>query len=273
MNQYYSELLINSITAIAFIIVIFCILYFIYLYKKKNYTDFKNFLESSRIYIEIFLIICLSFMSIIIATNANIIAENDLIIQKTNNQPLFVFDELRYGDGYYEKLLVYNSGAPLNSFHIAPFTFLKVHGYENDKLKEITIPIEYYVISTRSGNDSSKLQEFFASDTEQLNGNYYRLSSSIGDFNDISRNNNFIGGIIFYKYVYITYKDIYGEEHNDLYVISDLYPHKVSDEEKNKILRNFDESIKYGPTLNVKDLTAEKVYNIFNNSYWFIFLT
>ena len=65
----------------------------------------------------------------------------------------------------------------------------------------------------------------------------------------------------------LTYEDIYGEEHNDLYVISDLYPHKVSDKEKEKILHDYHESLKYGQFLYVEDLTAEKIYNIFSNSY------
>ena len=108
MNQYFSELLTTSLIALLFIIGIFGILYCIYHSNKKNGMHFKTFLDGNKIYIEIFLVICLSFMSIIIATNANIIADNELKIQKANNQPIFVFDEIRYGNGFYEKLIVYN---------------------------------------------------------------------------------------------------------------------------------------------------------------------
>lgn len=268
MNQYYSELLATSSLALSFIIVIFLGLYLVYYLKKSNYDGFNNFLNCNKIYIELFLVICLSFMSIIVATNANVIAVNELNIQKANNQPIFVFDEIRYGNGYYEKLLVYNRGAPVNNFFISPITILKVHGRDtNNKLKEITIPIGYYDISTRSGNDSSELQEFFASDTEPLNGNHYRLSESFGDLYTISRDNNLSIGMSFYKYLYITYEDMYGDEHNDLYLISDLYPHKVSGKDKEKLLHDFHENVKYGYFLDINDLKAEKIYNIFVTSY------
>ena len=263
MNQYFSELLTTSLIALLFIIGIFGILYCIYHSNKKNGMHFKTFLDGNKIYIEIFLVICLSFMSIIIATNANIIADNELKIQKANNQPIFVFDEIRYGNGFYEKLIVYNFGASLNEFHSSSIVLLKIHSYKDNNLKEITIPIGYYDISTRSGNDSRELQEFFASDTEPLNGNYYRLCETIGRFYEISRNDNLSGGINVYKYVYIKYEDIYGEKHDDLYVISELHPHKISEEEKEKILFDIQER----PFLDIKDLTAEKIYNIFKASY------
>lgn len=264
MSQYSKEFLTNASIAIAIILVIFIFLFIIYSCKKNDYEHFSVFLEKNKIYIEIFLIISLSVMSISIATNANIIALNEIEIQKAHNQPIFIFNETRYGNGYYQKLEVYNVGAPLNNFNIFPITFIKIWSYENNKYKEIMIPISYYSIGTRTESDNSELIEFFASDTKPEDGNYYRMSKAIEGFYDISRDNNLSYGMNFDKYVNIAYKDIYGEEHSDLYVVSDLYPHKISSEKKETILMDFNNSMY---SLNVEDLTADKLYEIFSVQY------
>lgn len=231
----------------------------------------KKFLDDNKIYFETVCIICVSLMSIIIsinansiATTANIIAENDLKVQKANNQPIFVFNETRYGNGFFEKLKVYNIGAPINSFSISAIVLLRAHSYEDNKYKEIVIPIGYYDISTRNVSDIGELQEFFSSENEPLNGNYYRLAEAIGDSYEISRTNNVSMNINFDKYVYITYEDLYSEKHNDLYIISSFYPYKISANEKDKVLFNIQESLKDG-YLDIKYLTAEKIFTIFKN--------
>jgi hypothetical protein len=202
-----------------------------------------------------------------IATNANIIAENELKVQKANNQPIFVFDEMRYGNGYFEKLNVYNYGAPINNIFMSSIVLLKVYSYKFNKYTEVDIPIGYYDISTRSGNESNELQQFFTSDVEPLNGNNYRLYKTLDDFDKFKQNNNLSIDINIYKYVYITYEDIYGDKHNDLYIISDFYKHKVSDNEKEKILFDLQENLNKGHFIHIKDLTSEKIYTIFKTYY------
>lgn len=261
-EQYLIEFAKNALLAIIFIVFIFIILFLTHKLQKNN-EKFSEYLNNNKIYIEVFLIVSLSVMSISIATNANIIAQNEIFIQKANNQPIFIFEETRYSNGYYEKLEVYNVGAPLNNFFSASITFIKIHGRKDNKFKEIKVPISYYDIATKSENES-ELIEFFYGDTVPENGNYFRLTESIGGFYDSLRDNNISGGINYEKYVYITYEDIYGDEHNDLYLISDLNPSKISNEQKRKILMDYYSSKYY---LTVEDLTADKLYNILIAQY------
>lgn len=263
MNQYLIELSTHFIYALVFAIIVFSIIYLIYYVKRVNGSTLSVFLKENKIYIDIFFVICLTFMSISIATNANLIANNEIQIQKAANQPIFTFDKVSYGNGYFDKIIVYNEGAPVSNVFAAPLTYLTIYSYESGSYKEIVIPIDYYIVGTRgtTENDTRKLYELFNSDTEPEVGNAYIFSNFWHDFQDLKKKENRSIDVNLHEFVYMKYEDIYGDSHEELYVVSDAFPHKLNSYDKEEILKIIEES-PYSTQMN--KLNAEEVFTIFD---------
>lgn len=68
-------------------------------------------------------------------------------------------------------------------------------------------------------------------------------------------------------YININYDDTYGEKHNDIYILSNTCPYKVSDEEKEKILFDIQDSFNKSHSTYYDTLTAGKINKILYASY------
>lgn len=244
-------------TIIATVILLGLLGLFYYLPKKKD-TTFTKFLNNKKVYLDIFLIVALSLMSISIAINANSIAttansiaENQLQIEKDANQPLFAFQQMTYDNGTTHKVIISNEGAQYNGIiDISNMVYLVIISYDTGHVVEARIPINNYYSSGHKllDEDTSKFYEVYKS------GNFATRNSLLSE---LDKHYTHLG---WEEYLIIEYEDIYGETHENVYMVNDWYNHKLNNEEIEEINEIWNS---YPYSYRIEELDYETVSDIY----------
>lgn len=261
-TQFLYFLVISTI--LMFVILIFS--YLVFLLKCGTCDDkFTKFLDDNKIYFEIFLVAGFTLMSILVSSTANDISQSTLQAQKDENQPVFRF-EIKSNDQHNsDDLIVSNLGAYIDNCNIEPITFLAASDYENGVYRKINIPIQYWNAWQIDPTNQIVLREYLG------NGNSGKFSKIITDYYNtyqtrtIGSTKKIINPLGFNESVYVTYKDTYGEEHNELYILKGPNHIKATDPEKKAILDSYNQSLKYfnNYPVSLDNLDAKKVFEIF----------
>ena len=273
MATYISELLTHFFSTIIITLILLGILGAIYHFTKKTDSTFTTFLNNNKVYLDIFLIVALSFMSITIAINANSIAttanqiaEKDLQIQKAANQPIFIFEKLTYSEGDYEKIVISNAGAPANNIHVKSITYASIEEGNFTSSKEFIFSIDYYndrerVSAIENESNTIKLYElaYYPAHIGNIGGNRYLLSKFDSEFFDSLSNDKHTTPMQWKlcEYVRVQYEDIYGDSHDDLYYVSPSHPYKLQEEASQEV---YDKLEEYPYYITMNKLNAEEIY-------------
>lgn len=205
----------------------------------------RKWLENNRIFFEIIVALSLTSMSIIVSINANQIAgyQNELI--KEENQPIFVFNLTRNDNGSLdvgERIDISNIGRPAYNFKAEPYIFFDIHLYNESDYnseKKAYVPVtSYYGYSVETGSPVELLLSFNKYYFRPINGTNYTGNYAVfyhinEDFRNYSQTQKYFGYIELKRYFHITYSDVYGETHDEIYYVDGGTSFKL--EEKDKI--------------------------------------
>jgi len=197
---------------------------------------FRKWLQRNKIFFEIIVALSLTTMSVIVANNANQIAATQNQIMKEENQPIFIFDT-RIPDNdtsnVMERVKIDNIGKPAYYFFAEPYVLYDIQVRDNDyniKKNAIIPVVDFYSYSETSGFTSGNMESFYRENltytirennsstkyyTNDTMETLYKINGDLGSYTK-NRNDMFVD---LYIYIHITYQDVYGDSHDEIYCI------------------------------------------------------
>lgn len=241
----------------------------------------RSSLERNKVFIDLVVAIALTSMSILVSYNSNQITEQQNELIKEENQPFFVFNltEIDTADTL-EVLEIYNAGKPVSGFSADTYTFLEIyyHDFNNDTIKRAYVPIGNYYTFTRVAESQTgtgllltlkrnkhSYEKQAAYDLRKskilraIEENFWNYSDDQGKYYNSSAGVNMWASV--FTYVHMTYLDIYGEEHDEIYYVDswsyfELYEKdKIVLENKHKTLDHISYLMYLPPTEIIKILS------------------
>lgn len=210
----------------------------------------RKWLENNRIFFELIVALSLTSMSIIVSINANQIAEYQNELIKQENQPIFVFNLTRTVNPNYtdngsldkgERIDINNIGKPAYNFTAEEYIFFDIRLYnksDNYSEKKAYVPVtNYYLYSVETDPAigllrSFNMDYFFPINGTNYTGNYAVYCHINEDFGNYSQTQNYFGYIDLKRYFHITYSDIYGEAHDEIYYVCGGTSYKLKEKDK-----------------------------------------
>lgn len=252
-------------------------------------TRFREWLERNKIFFEIIVALSLTAMSIIISYNANQIATDQNNLIKEENQPIFIFNvthfnnDLNNSSNEVEKLDIYNIGGPAYNCSIEEYTFFNIQfsDFEGNLRNSANIPMAYYSGITFTGLPTGLMKSFLKNNYVIINGKkcptekYTVLNQISNDLYTYLQNHNSENyskengdlEVDLLTYVLITYIDIYGENHDEIYYVSDGISFKLSEYDKICLTKEYNKRyvLYHGPLDLFAYMPPEEVIKLLSN--------
>ena len=217
-----------------------------------------------------------SLIAIAVSINANQIASDQTIIMKSEFLPILHLNvdlewnntAAKYSD---DELTISNIGAPLSELKSRGAIFFNVRwDTQNDKSKEALVPIKDYYYVEIINNPQGELRSFYYTDPSGHRGNYYKAIDMDLRFFNFAETKNATGSVYVVRYVKLSYKDIFGDNHIEYYLVNGLKSYRLGEEKGQKIFKYYDDnlltnSVDFNSEIS-PDLLYEKMSNIVNES-------
>lgn len=208
----------------------------------------RVWLKNNKIFFEIFAAVVLPTMAIFVSWEANQIVANQTEIMKSERLPVLYLNVAQIYDpntkNYtQDELSIYNVGGPLSEFNFKEAVFFKIaYGRPPGEMKTALVPlIGYYSTGFVTNNPTGELAQLV--NYEVTEGNNYKAVHTSWAFSDFASKKNALGFADIARYVKVTYKDVFGETHNEFYFASPMRTFKLSDIEGTKIFKQYEDNI------------------------------
>lgn len=202
-------------------------------------------LQRNKVFFETLASITLTIMAVLVSWHATRIAALQTELTKLEKQPIFRFDVVLQFDPATQvyardRLVVSNIGTPVREFDCRVYTFFKAeYGRRGQPLKTALIPLHgYYSASGVSKNLTGELQEFVAPDVPE--GNNSRAANLIRGFGRRGDQHDAFAFLDVLRYVRVRYKDIWGEWHDDLYLVGSFTSSKLEDRDARLVIIEYE---------------------------------
>jgi hypothetical protein len=216
--------------------------------KVTKFTRLRDWLERNKVFFELTTAILLSIMSLTVSINANHIAEYQAELMKEQNnltkyqnQPIFEFKLVELNSSTLntaEKIDIYNNRTAITNFKAEAYVlcdvYLSNYSYAEIGLSDIVLSFTqncyYDVIPTGSsqGLMSSVESTGFLSSLPR----YLNSTSSSAELNSYLQNQSNIKQVKLTRYIHVTYSDIYGENHDEVYWVTEIGTFKITEDKK-----------------------------------------
>ncbi len=220
-------------------------------------TRFRKWLETNKIFFEVFVAITLPIIAIYISVQANRIAENQTRIMEEENLPQL---ELRMNQEYNESIKIYdnnvwslyNRGGKLSNLSIDKMSFIRFTNNGTNKWNEIELPIYGYFA----------MHGILTGESEGL---IYQIDNNKNGFKELQLRNQLLndGQFEVEAFIGFTYLDIFDNRHSLFFKCSpSITP--VLEEEWLQMQKKQNEadSTLYFPKVSASDIL--KIYNVAN---------
>lgn len=233
----------------------------------------RNWLNKNKIFFETIVMVFLTIMSVTVTYTSNEIASNQIDINKMENQPIFhiyteyVFPDSNEATFTHDQLVISNSGSSLYEFKYQPYVFLKVEYWDTKPDNIVFIPLEgYYFFSDQARNLTGRLVTIkdFNNDPKESEANWYKIEQSKNELYEMSQKNNMSTRIGVVKYIFISYKDIYGNYHEEMFLSDQLSTVKINRNDSLKIIEYYDEKISEEQYFEIDNLSTDKIYEMYS---------
>ena len=243
---------------------------------KKYVSKIRDWLNTNKIFFETITAVLLSLMAITVSYQTNQIASYQTIIMKSEFLPILHLNvdlewnntAAKYSD---DELTISNIGAPLSELKSTGAIFFNVKwDTQNEEPKEALVPINDYYYMEINDNPQGELRRFYYRDPSGHRGNYYKAVNINWEFSDFANEKNATGHVDLYRYVKLSYKDIFGDNQIEYYLVNDLKSYRLGKEEGEKVFKHHDDnrftnSVDFNSEIS-PDLLYEKMSNIVNES-------
>ena len=239
-------------------------------------SKIRDWLTANKIFFETITAVLLSLMALMVLIQTNQIASYQTTIMKSEHLPILHLNvdlewnstAAKYSE---DELTISNIGAPLGELKSRVAIFFRVKWEtQNNEPKEALVPINDYYYVEITDNPQGELRRYYYLDSSGHRGNYYKAVNINWEFSDYANEKNATGYVDLLKYVKLIYKDIYGDNHIEYYLVSDLNSYRLGEKEGQKIFKHYDynrvtNSVDFDSEIS-PDLLYEKMSNIVNES-------
>lgn len=220
----------------------------------------RGWLERNKVFFETLAAVALAFMAIVVALKSNQITQtqtevmkqqtelmrNQSEIMRIENLPrLHAQLEFRYNDDItrlvHDRLIISNIGSPLEEFSVTDKVFLEVEYGEKEsgEMIKVLVPVNsYYGVTVPTKMPTGEQATLFNGDI--LEGNWNRLSEIRRDFLDLAKKQDAYGSVQIRRYIRLGYKDVFGTNHTDFYLVNNSQTLRIDEEEGDRIFAEFD---------------------------------
>ncbi|MCM0758113.1 hypothetical protein M7775_05925 [Sporomusa sphaeroides DSM 2875] len=226
----------------------------------------RCWLERNEIFFRIFATLAFSVMTIIIAYQTMHYTALQVTVAKAQNVPVLKFDTTYEDNGTSEFLTLHNIGGSLNELVFRPMIFYKIEFSMNlNQLNHLMIPIDQYYdvyFSTNNPKDLVALAKSLGT-----NGNLALSQASCNEFQEIAKKSDIMTSIYVEKYAEVRYKDIFDEEHHNVYAVGPFKHRMLSPNEASEIISQYETMYyKKGNYANIYHDSGAKLFDIFTKN-------
>ena len=229
----------------------------------------RSFLNKNRIFFETIAATTLTIMAIVVAV-AQLITTNEqtayleqqTIIERSQALPRFTVQVKQFmnEEGTFaedEKIMVYNHGNIAYNIKVDAVIFFELTYSENNKSRNLRIPISgYYAANIYTGDSTGLIVSSYDAK------NHYKRFNLQNQLYDLEETTGRTISIDVKRYVKISYTDIFEVDHVEYYFVPIIYGGELLETaEGEKIFNEYDSEM--GKMLDINDLTPEVLYSLF----------
>jgi len=161
-------------------------------------------------------------------------------------------------------LNIYNVGPALSEFNCECIVFFEIrYGEVGKEPRPARIPFfEYYGSIDQTNTPTGKLITFEESGIsfKSSKGNYLETNRAITEFFLFAEERNAYGSASVIRYIQIQYKDIWGEEHEEFYLVDEFRSQRISNKKGEEVFAEYRSKCKIGFPIWLSQISGELLY-------------
>jgi len=231
----------------------------------------RIWLERNKIFFETIAAVLLGIMAVILSVQSNNISTqtNKIInyqteIMRTEHLPILhlevelVYDTLKEFFAN-DKLVISNVGAPLSEFSCRNVEFFEANYGKLGDMKIASIPLNaYYGVTMITNKPTGVLATLVNLHTS--GGNNRKAFETSRSFARFAEQRDAYGFADIRRYVKVSFKDVFGETHDEFYLANSFGANKLSDAVGMKIFEDYESKFENSLFIEFSKVTPELLY-------------
>lgn len=231
-------------------------------------TRLRACLRRNKIFFETITAASLSIMAILVSYQSTRIASLQAQLTTLEKLPILRFDVTLEFDPtrnvyHRDTLVISNSGAAARDFESESYIFFEVKYRRDAGQSQIAlVPVNgYYSASFKTKNVTGKLET--KTDFAIKEGNNFKAAEIERQFTKLTRERGVHSITRIVRYIRVTYKDIWGDRHDDVYWVDSITTSKLEEADGKRIVQEYGMKFTRGQFLELDQASAGSLYEKF----------